>query len=322
MSSRTVKFVSAIFATLLAGASFVTASHGAPAEADKCLSGPKGAAPAGGHWYYRVDRATKRACWYVGDAKENNSEKTARATPETSPPAADSASPPNSGSTPSSIANARAEWPLPPSRVEQDSRVFTAPRPLATVGGAIRPKNDPRANAGDAGAQGSVVGSRWPELAGVASTSASPGSPIDNSAATPPVNATAGPPASQLAPPAAAAALPLAAADAPSTEKPVGSVQMLLIAILGALALAGLLASTIFRFSGRRRNNHCVDRRVNWDSVRTDRASLSDEARTGRSIREPGLLPQGSLPRELRAADDAEERIAQLLSRPPRTAAS
>ena len=249
MSSRTAKFLSAIFATLLAGASFVTASHSAPAEADKCLAGPKGAAPAGGHWYYRVDRATKRACWYIGDAKEKKSEKIAQATPEAPPPAADSALPPNSASTPPAIANARAEWPLPQSHGKQDTSVFTAPRPLATVGGAISPENDLRANAGDTGAQGSVVGSRWPELAGVASTSASPGSPIDNSEAAPPVNATAGPPAAKLAPPAAVTALPLAAADAPSTEKPVGSVQMLLIAILGALALAGLLASAIFRLS-------------------------------------------------------------------------
>src|SRR6185295_15099823 len=33
--------------------------------ADECLSGPKGAAPRGSHWYYRVDRATKKNCWYV-----------------------------------------------------------------------------------------------------------------------------------------------------------------------------------------------------------------------------------------------------------------
>ena len=180
MSHRTAKFVSAIFVSLLACAPLVTASQGAPAEAEKCLSGPKGAPPAGGHWYYRVDRATKRACWYVGDAKE----KVARAAPETSPPATDPASPPNSASTPSSIANARAEWPLPQSRVEQGtSSLLTAPRPLATVAGAISPDNAPRANADDAGAQGSVVASRWGELAGSSTPAASSGASADNSAA-------------------------------------------------------------------------------------------------------------------------------------------
>ena len=49
---------------------------------------------------------------------------------------------------------------------------------------------------------------------------------------------------------------------------------MLLIAIVGALALAGLLASVIFRFGGDgERTNIRVGRRVNWDAVRTDRPS-------------------------------------------------
>ena len=331
MSSRTAKFVSAIFTTLLACAPLVTASHGAPAEAEKCLSGPKGVPPAGGHWYYRVDRSTKRACWYIGDAKEKitekKAEKIARAAPETSPPAANSASPPGSANTPSSIANARAELPLPQSRAEQETSVFTAPRPLATVAGAISPDNDPRANADDARARRSIVASRWGELA-ASSTQASP-EPSNSAPANPgaaptasraaPTPSTAAPAPVKAAPPAAA--LPLAAADASSTEKPAGSVQMLLIAILGALALAGLLASAIFRLS-RRRSNIRVDRRVNWDSVRTDRPSLSDEARAARSMRALDLLPQGSLPRELRAADDPDQRIAQMLSRLPRRAAT
>ncbi len=322
MSRRTVKFVSAVFASLLAGTLVATVSHGAPAEAERCLTGPKGAPPAGGHWYYRIDRATKRACWYIGDTKE----KIARATPETPSPA-NSASPPHSAKTQPSIANARAELPLPPSRVEQETSVFTAPRPLATVAGAISPDHGRRANADDAGAHRSVVASRWVELAD-SSRPASPEPSADNSApansATAPAASRAAPTASKTtprnAPPAVVAALPLAAADASSTEKPSGSVQMLLIAIFGALALAGLLASAIFRLSGR--NNSRVDRRVNWDSVRTDRPSLSDEARAVRSMREPDLLPQDSLPRELHAADDPDERIAPMLSRLPRGAAT
>ena len=317
MSSRTAKFVSAIFASLLAAGPLVTASHGAPAEAEKCLSGPKGTPPAGGHWYYRVDRATKRACWYVGDANAKIAKKIARAAPETSPPSS-SASPPNSANTPPSIANARAELPLPRPRVEQESGFFTTPRPLASVAGVVGPDNDPRTN--DAGAQRSMVSSRWVELAG-SSTQAVPGPSTDNTA---PASGTA-PTPSKAAPTAAAPALPLAAAEASPTEKPTGSVQMLLIAILGALALAGVLASAIFRLSGQRRNKSRGDRRVNWDSVRTDRPSLSAEARTARSARGLGLLPQGSLPREPRPADDADDadqRIAQLLSRPPRRAAT
>jgi len=36
--------------------------------ADDCLAKPNAAAPDGSHWYYHVDRATGRQCWYLGPA--------------------------------------------------------------------------------------------------------------------------------------------------------------------------------------------------------------------------------------------------------------
>jgi len=77
MANRTAKFVAAIFASFLAGANFAAVAENAAKPADSCLSGPKGAVPAGGHWYYRIDRATKRHCWYIGEEKD----KTAAAVP-------------------------------------------------------------------------------------------------------------------------------------------------------------------------------------------------------------------------------------------------
>lgn len=35
------------------------------AQADDCRIKPDGSAPAGLHWYYRVDRASNRHCWYL-----------------------------------------------------------------------------------------------------------------------------------------------------------------------------------------------------------------------------------------------------------------
>ena len=35
------------------------------ARADACLAAPKTAAPGGQHWYFHVDRATRRKCWYL-----------------------------------------------------------------------------------------------------------------------------------------------------------------------------------------------------------------------------------------------------------------
>jgi hypothetical protein len=35
------------------------------ASADDCLAEPNSPAPAGSHWYYHLDRATQRKCWYA-----------------------------------------------------------------------------------------------------------------------------------------------------------------------------------------------------------------------------------------------------------------
>jgi hypothetical protein len=42
-------------------------SRGEPASRD-CLAKPGSGAGEGQHWYYRVDRASKRRCWYLGEA--------------------------------------------------------------------------------------------------------------------------------------------------------------------------------------------------------------------------------------------------------------
>jgi hypothetical protein len=34
--------------------------------ADECIEKPNAPAPQGSHWYYRIDRATNRQCWYLG----------------------------------------------------------------------------------------------------------------------------------------------------------------------------------------------------------------------------------------------------------------
>jgi hypothetical protein len=39
--------------------------RGSAAQVDNCLTAPKSAGPAGSHWYYRLDRANQRKCWYL-----------------------------------------------------------------------------------------------------------------------------------------------------------------------------------------------------------------------------------------------------------------
>lgn len=304
MQNRTAKFVSAIFASLLAGTPLTTVSHSAVPAADDCLSKPKGHAPEGSHWYYRIDRASKRHCWYLGEERE----KLSRARPQDSAPIADPASPQKDTATQRPVADAHAELPLPQARVEQETSVSAWPRIPATTANAASVENGQLANAPDAKTQLSVIASRWLDPSGV-SSSASPAPTTGNSGEAVQLNSEEAP--LPAVPPSAAADL--------SSEKQSGSVQMLLLVMMGALVLAGVIGRAIFRFgrmrqAGRRQTRS--DRRAIWDSVDTDRPSAPAYPRAAASKRSVDI------PRELRQADDPNGRIAEMLARLSKSAAT
>jgi len=66
MANRTTTFVSAVFASFLACVALITAAGSYARAADDCITGPKGQAPQGSHWYYSLNRVTHRKCWYLG----------------------------------------------------------------------------------------------------------------------------------------------------------------------------------------------------------------------------------------------------------------
>ncbi|QPF87690.1 hypothetical protein IC762_15955 [Bradyrhizobium genosp. L] len=276
----------ALAAGLLAGANFTAVAQTAattatakPADtktADNCLPGPKGAAPAGSHWRYHLDRATKSKCWYLGEAKGNAAVKTATAqqqqaapapAPETTAADATNANPPQVQAQPQpqaqqpqppmsrSVANARAEWPSP--------QTAAAPAAPADTDQAV-PAPDPGATAApaDANGQSSAVNARWFDASSMA------GSNGTRHAATaqPSTVAQADTPPQQAntAAPAAAAA----AAEVPA-EKPSSSTQMLLIVMVGALALAGLVSALVVKLTRRRTASYDMDdeQRAPWDSI-------------------------------------------------------
>jgi hypothetical protein len=321
MPNRPGKFVSAIFVGLLAGANLPplsnnaahaaeTANAEAAKAADDCLSGPKGETPQGSHWYYRIDRATKRHCWYLGDKRE----KLSQAAPPVSSPPAKPISPTANTTTQRSIANARAELPASQMRGEQQTNVIAGQQAGATA--AASTENIQSATPGDANTQPSVVASRWYEPSGANSpTSTEP--TADNSAA----NVQSD---SEAEPPPAISPVTLAAADSSSETKSgsqtqSGAIETLVIVIVGALSLAGLMGSAIVRFGSTRqpiRREIRGDRRAIWDSVSTDRPSPSTVPIAGER------RPNANNPRELRGPDDPSARIAEMLARLSKTAAS
>ena len=65
MPKRTILWLPILAILVAAGSLTAGSSHAEPA-ADDCIARPSSAPPQGSHWYYRVDRTTKRSCWYLG----------------------------------------------------------------------------------------------------------------------------------------------------------------------------------------------------------------------------------------------------------------
>jgi hypothetical protein len=257
MGNRSATFISVFFASVMAGVPLSAMSQPAPATpepaaADDCLASPKKTAPQGQHWYYRVERGTKRQCWYLREegAKTAQSATTA---PVSNAPA------------PNSVQDARAEWTAAQAPASQNT---PASNPQQTAAPAA-PDN----------ARQPAVGTPWPDPSNVApAPQAAPAAKtVDETADN---VAKARPAPKPVASPAPAS---VAAAATPS-DKPTGSLQTLLLVIGAALALAGITGSIIYRFAGSRVRIQAHDgarRRVNWEQpLDNSRAPWAEMAAT------------------------------------------
>lgn len=308
MPNRTAKFVSAVIAGLCAGIPLTASQSATPAPAaDECLLAPKGETPEGGHWYYRIEHPSNRHCWYLrgeGDARTQNAASNA-------PAPAKPVSPTPDTTIPGSVANARAEL-TSRAVVDQDKAANTGQVPAAANAAVV--DTAAPANPADTNMLTSVVASRWPEQLSANSPAVPPQPP-------PPVNPPADVQADASPPPqpvAAPPAVPLAAADA-SMAKQSGSAVMLFAIIVGALSVAGLVASMVFRSGSKRRVRAPMLEEVRpiWD--------LDRDLKRGDPLPFPVAAvrrPNIGAPLELQEADEAEDRdrIEQMLERLARSA--
>ena len=140
MSHRAAKFASAILASFLANAPLTTISYSTASAADDCLTEPKDKTPQGSHWFYRLEHGTKRHCWYLRD--END--KLSQAASDDPSPAAKPVAPSPETTAQRSLANARAELPLPQSRFDPPpARSTVGPRMAALTPECDRPRERP-----------------------------------------------------------------------------------------------------------------------------------------------------------------------------------
>jgi hypothetical protein len=326
MSIRSVKFVPAVIAGVVAGGSLATttdlraqvlttsaeAAIQAPQTAtDSCLSAPRGATPPGSHWYYRLDRVTKRQCWYLREESDSADDKFARAAPPASAPATasttDEPAPQQRNIARRSVSDARAEWVAQPradvsptARVERTAAT-AAPAPI------VEP-NNARPAMPNVLAPAPLSSVRWND----APTTRASVNPTDNiklAAATPPAAQLAQAEAVQQQP-MADQAVPAATMDT-AAAKPTASLQKLLVVMAAALALAGLIVSAIVRI-GRLRARRAMrrKRRAMWDSAKT--------AKTRR--RAPQAQPQPQPQPVFRDEDAVLRRAAAAAAPQPRTA--
>lgn len=341
MSNRSAKFAAALAVSMLAGAFSAMAQNAANTAstnttnakaADTCQSAPKGTAPAGSHWFYHLDRSTKKQCWYLGDAKTKTVARTATTQQQPAAAAPDTATadatPPRSQPAPQpamrkSVADAHAEWPSP-------QQAAAAPVPSADAGQA---GTAPAATAAPAGAnaQSSEVNARWLDASSMAGTNGT-----RHAADQPTVVAQA-----DASPQPAAAPAPAAPATAEaSAEKSSSSTQMLLIVMVGALALAGLVSALVFRLTRTRTPPYEIsdEWRAPWDSLHTEPAPPMAVVSRDRPLRLAEAAPRRSetpvprraetpaarreTPREADQTEQDNKQIAAMLQRLARSAAN
>jgi hypothetical protein len=65
LPKRETVFASAILAALVPAMVLSVGLHHAQGAADNCLAKPTAAPPQRSHWYYRVDQAGNRRCWFL-----------------------------------------------------------------------------------------------------------------------------------------------------------------------------------------------------------------------------------------------------------------
>jgi hypothetical protein len=295
MPNRAAKFASAVFASILASAFLTAIPRSAAGTDDECLSAPKGETRQGSHWYYRFDRASKRQCWYLREEGEAAAGAPLKLTPPAKP--ASSAMQP-------STAEARAELPPPPrnerpNREDRPAATVTANAPLSEADKALQPPV--------AQTQSTVATSR-----GLGQSNVFPAAIPAPSAAPAPGDAYASAEAStasQAQLPSPPATSQFAAPDLPPPT-PSHSVQMLLAAIMGALALTGVMGRLIFNFVGTRRRarrNVRGRREAIWKSAAPARRKQAIHQGAGKP------LPQPHFPRDLDQVGDPDDRIVELL---------
>jgi hypothetical protein len=296
MASRATRLALGALTCILAGASGTVMPLGDAGAAEQCVATPKKESPSGQHWYYRIDRSTKRHCWYLGERGKTVS-NTAKST---SSRRALFAKLKREAPLPRRDANARAE--LAPTRVDDTLRVDDASITPPGRNRLVEPQRADREPASRASADNtqSLVASRWPESASARSSVNVP--PDDVSAIASAAPAADGDATTEPIPGSSPAAMNKAIAFAASKVEASAvtrthSLYSLFWALCGAFALVAFAGgATYFMTSAgpRTHNGWSFDARTTWldpaASMSIRLSSAAHEADEPRRAQLPGGL--------------------------------
>jgi hypothetical protein len=232
MTNLAVNFLFAVSVGIVASAPITMIPLSTAGAAEECITTPKDETPPGEHWYYRVERGTKRHCWYLREEGETSSQA-ATSTPRRAAP---EVAPDRETILARSAADAHAELPLPQTLVEDD---------LKTPATSVYPSAEQKLsnNASPETAQ-SPVASRWPEPTGVFSSATdrpiSPSFVVASAAPDTNLDASADTDLTPKVPPVAPTKVETSAMGTPA------SLQVLLLGTFGAIAVLPLTGSAIY----------------------------------------------------------------------------
>ena len=249
MTNLAVKFVSALSAGIVVSAPIAMIPLSTVGAAEECLTTPKDETPRGKHWYYRIERGTKRHCWFLREEGETSSQA-ATSTPARR--AAPEVAPDRETKLARSAADAHAQLPSPQTIVEADLK--TSPTTQAT---SVDPRGaEPKLsnNASPETAQ-SPVASRWPQPTGVFSSATerpiAPSFVVASAAPDTDLDASADADLTPTIPPVAPTKVETSATGTP------GSLQIFLLGTFGAIALSwwltGRAGRAIYQMARKRR---------------------------------------------------------------------
>jgi len=217
----------ALAAALLMGVGVAVPTN--TARANDCLTAPNSPAPQGSHWYYRLDRASQRKCWYV---------RTAGQAPATLGPA----TPVHSMPAPTAPKPVADDVPMP-----ANPGAITPPSPQVEMQ-AVKPNTAPVSSATADNTASSIPGLPAPQASPRSQTSAqaAPAAPVAWPDSPPAVGTI------KAQEPIAAVLTDVNRGD-DSTDNAAGMPMMIFLILALGLALVGMLCRDFMKIAPARR---------------------------------------------------------------------